>query len=66
MSNIRDVLILAESLCVKLLDKKDWDCSNDAEKLKQMIVEHIHMLEIVDECVSKLMILQRERQDEGK
>ena len=66
MSNIRDILILSESLCVKLLDKKDWDCSNDSEKLRQMIVEHIHMLEIVDDFIAKMMVLQREKKDESK
>ena len=49
MSNIRDMLLLSESLCTKLLDKKDWDCSNDAEKLRQMIVELLTKLEVSNE-----------------
>lgn len=39
MEGLEEALDILEALCLKLIERKDWDLHKDAEKIKQLLTK---------------------------
>ena len=62
MNDLTDMLIVADNLCTKLLDKEYWDCQKDAEKLRQMIISHRTRIQ---KFIDAVVVLENGEPDEN-
>lgn len=54
MTTLDEAVTLLDSLCLKLLEKKDWELNKNAEMVKKLLVSHQKRLTDFIETVEKL------------